>query len=66
MSAMKVEKNGQNSCTGNSRHISIRYFLVKDRLDKTEFRLDYCLTGNMIADFLPSHYKVHFSTNSEQ
>ena len=31
MSAMKMEKNGRNSCTGNSRHISIRYFFVKDR-----------------------------------
>ena len=37
MSAMRMEKNGRNSCTGNSRHISIRYFFVKDRLDKKEF-----------------------------
>ena len=51
MSAMKMEKNGRNSCTGNSRHISIRYFFVKDRLDKKEFRLDYCPMVNMIADF---------------
>ena len=51
MSAMKMERNGRNSCTGNSRHISIRYFFVKDQLDKKEFRLDYCPTGNMIADF---------------
>ena len=51
MSTMKMEKNGRNTCTGNSRHISIRYFFVKDRLDKKEFRLDYCPTGNMIADF---------------
>ena len=51
MSAMKMEKNGRNSCTGNLRHISIRYFFVKYRLDKKEFRLDCCPTGNMIADF---------------
>ena len=25
-SAMLMEKNGRNSCTGNSRHINIRYF----------------------------------------
>ena len=25
-------------------------FFVKDRLDKKEFRVDYCPTGNMIAD----------------
>ena len=51
MSAMKMEKNGRNSCTGNSRHISIRYCFVKDRLDKKEFTLEYCPTGNMIANY---------------
>ena len=51
MSAMKMKKNGKNSCTGNSRHNSIRYFFVKDRLDKGEFRLKYCPTGIMIADY---------------
>ena len=37
--AMKMEKNGCNSCTGNSHHIHIRYFVVKDRLDKAEIRI---------------------------
>ena len=26
-SAIKMEKNGRNSCTGNSRHIDVRFFL---------------------------------------
>ena len=26
-SAIKMEKNGRNSCTGNSRHIYIKFFL---------------------------------------
>ena len=34
ISDMKMDKNGRNSCTGNSRHIIIRYVYVKDRLDK--------------------------------
>ena len=29
-SAMKMELNGRNSCTGNSQHVDIRYFFVKD------------------------------------
>ena len=49
MSSMKMEKNSRNSCTRNSR--SIRYFFVKDRLDKNEFRLEYCPTEKMIADY---------------
>ncbi len=33
MSAIRMKKNGRNSCSGNSRHISTRYFFVKDRVD---------------------------------
>ena len=33
-SAMKMKINGRNSCIGNSRHIDIRYFFTKDRVDK--------------------------------
>lgn len=50
-SAMKMERNGRNSCTGNSRHVNIRYFWVKDRIDKGEFELKYCATDRMLADF---------------
>ena len=28
-STILLEKNGRNSCTGNTRHIDIRYFLLK-------------------------------------
>jgi hypothetical protein len=35
-SAIKMEVNGRNSCTGNSRHIDIKYFWMKDRVDKKE------------------------------
>ena len=44
-------KNGRNSCTGNSRHINIRYFFVKDRIDKKEIRVEYCPSLIMLADF---------------
>ena len=46
-----MEKNGQNSCTGNSRHIHIRYFFVKDRIDKGEMRVEYFPKYLMLADF---------------
>ena len=50
-SAIKMEKNGRNSCTGNSRHIDIRYFFVKDRVDKKEVRVEYCPSSSMLTDF---------------
>ena len=50
-SAIKMENNGKRSCTGNSRHINIRHFFVKDRIDKKEVRVEYCPTGIMLADY---------------
>ena len=46
-----MEKNGRNLCTGNSRHIDIRYFFTKDRVDKGELDIGYCPTEKMLADF---------------
>ena len=51
-SAIRMEVNGRNSCTGNSWHIDIRYFFVKDRIDKGELSIRYCPTSVMLADFL--------------
>ena len=45
-------KNGRNSCTGNSRHVHIRYFFVKDRVDKGEVKVEYCSTLQMLSDFV--------------
>ena len=50
-STILMLKNGRNSCTGNSRHIDIRYFFVKDRIDKGELRVEYCPSSIMLADF---------------
>ncbi len=50
-SAIRMEQNGRNSCTGNSCHIDIRYFFVKDRVDKKELTISYCPTEAMLADF---------------
>ena len=41
-SAIYIETNGQNSCTGNSRQIHIRHFFVKYRQDKDKFSIEYC------------------------
>ena len=50
-STIRMLKNGRNSCTGNLRHINIRYFFVKDRVDKGEVRVEYCPTLQMLGDF---------------
>ena len=50
-SAILMETNGRNSCTGNSHHIHIRYFFVKDRIEKKEITIMHCNTELMLADF---------------
>jgi len=48
---MKMEKNGRNSCTGNSRHINIRYFFIKDQVDQKKLEIVHCPTEEMLADY---------------
>ena len=48
-SSIKMENNGRRSCTGNSRHIHIRYFFIKDLIDKKRIRVVYCPTLRMVA-----------------
>ena len=50
-SAMKMEKNGRQSAGQRSRHINIRYFFIKDRINKGDIHLIYCPTEHMVADF---------------
>jgi hypothetical protein len=50
-SAMKVERYGRSSCRQKSRHIDIRYFFIKDRVDSGKIDILYCPTKMMVADF---------------
>ena len=51
VSAIRMERNGRGSSTHNSRHIDIRYFFTKDRVNKKEIDIQYCPTQKMLADF---------------
>ena len=50
-SAILLEKNGRNSCGDKSRHINIRYFFIKDILQREKITVTHCLTERMIADY---------------
>jgi len=51
MSAMRMEKNGRKSAGQKSRHINIRYFFIKDKVQNGELNILHCPTAKMIADF---------------
>ena len=56
-SAILMETNGKKSCTKRCRHLNIRYFYIKDLIDREEEEVDYCPTENMLADFFSNRYK---------
>ena len=49
---LKWRKNGVRSCGDKSRHINIRYFFIKDVLERERIDLEHYGTENMVADFL--------------
>ena len=51
VSAIRLEKNGQRSSSRRTRHIDIKYFWVKDRLQRENIEVIYCPTDSMVADF---------------
>jgi hypothetical protein len=50
-SAILLEKNGRSSSSKQTRHISVQYFFVTDRIKSKELSVEYCPTGNMRGDF---------------
>ena len=50
-SAILLAKNGRGSSSKRTRHINIRYFFVADRIASKEVKVEYCPTGDMVADY---------------
>jgi hypothetical protein len=51
-SAILLEKNGKASSSKRTKHISIRYFFITDRVKKGDVSLAWCPTGDMIGDYM--------------
>jgi hypothetical protein len=51
-SAILLENNGAASSGKRTRHLDVRYFFVCDRIGSGEMRVEYCPTGDMVADIL--------------
>ena len=51
-SAILLERNGKASSSKRTKHINIRYFFVTDRIKNKELTVEWCPTGDMIADFM--------------
>jgi hypothetical protein len=51
MSTMALVKNGRSN-SERTRHINIRYFWVKDRVDAGEVVIEHASTEDMVSDIL--------------
>ena len=39
------------STSKRTKHVNIRYFFMKDRIANGEFKVEYCPTDQMLADY---------------
>ena len=50
-SAILLEENGMASSSKRTKHIDIRFYFIKDRIDAGEVTVEYCPTGDMWGDY---------------
>ena len=51
-SAILLENNGRSSSGKSTRHINIRYYFIKDRIESGDLEIQHCPTDNLIADYM--------------
>jgi hypothetical protein len=51
-SAILLERNGKMSSGKRTKHITIQYFFVTDKIKSGEISAKWSPTGEMVADFL--------------
>ena len=50
-SAILLENNGRKSSGKRTKHISMRYYFITNRIRRKELSVEYCPTQLMVADF---------------
>jgi hypothetical protein len=48
---MLLETNGRAWSSKRTKHVNIRFYFVKDRIESGEVSLEHCPTEEMVADF---------------
>ncbi len=50
MSAILLETNGKASSSKRTKHIKVKYFFIKDKVDQGEITIEHCPTEQMWTD----------------
>jgi hypothetical protein len=58
-SSITLEKNGKASSSKRTKHINVRYFFIKDIVDRGEASIEHCPTKAMWADVLTKPKQGH-------
>ena len=58
MSAMILGKNRKKSSTKNTKHINVRYYFIKDRVDTRDIVNKHCPTEEMCGDHFTKSLQV--------
>eukprot|EP00957_Ditylum_brightwellii_P080381 6113802-Ditylum_brightwellii.AAC.1 len=59
MSAMLLEKNGKRSSRKKTKHINVRYFFIKDKIESREVEAKHCGAQDMISDYFTKLLQGH-------
>ena len=51
-STIKMEENGKSSTGRRTRHYDIKLFYITDLVGRGEIEIEYCPTGDMLADYM--------------
>ena len=51
MSSILLASNERTASMKHTKHLAIRYFYIKEKVDKKEVTIEYCLTHDMTADY---------------
>jgi hypothetical protein len=50
MSAILLETNYEASSTKQTKHIKVKYFYIKEKVDSGEINIEHCTMGQMWMD----------------
>ena len=64
ISAILLETNGKASSSKQTKHIKVKYFYVKDKIDQGEIIVEHCPTEQMWTDITLSPSRGRCSRNS--
>ena len=51
-SAVLIESNGKMYSSKSTEHIHVRFFYIKDFIERGNMSVEYCPTGEMLSDIL--------------